>query len=309
MPTPDLLAPASPAGAAARRPSLDAAAKDLARTARACWDGDADVVSEHVAGLAQMGLAASARRVKDHTIAQLLRPLRDEAPEVAGQLAAAIGTDTTLLHVAAARAHWEAVEALLPPQGAGRRPASAGSARGGSTDRCVDTLNDQRCTALLAAVLGGSQAPPEALLRVVGLLLAAGADANAPGVRTARQPAANAPPDAASQCCWVVVLLLQKRGVRPLHAAATNGLAEVCRALLAAGAAADAPFEGGGTALLLAAQWGHEGVARVLIEAGCDVMSSDGDGLTPLMAAAIGGHEQLAMLIMREAVAGRADQQ
>ena len=188
MPTPDLLAPASPAGAAARRPSLDAAAKDLARTARACWDGDAAVVSEHVAGLAQMGLAASARRVKDHTIAQLLRPLRDEAPEVAGQLAAAIGTDTTLLHVAAARAHWEAVEALLPPQGAGRRPASAGSARGGSSDRCVDTLNDQRCTALLAAVLGGSQAPPEALLRVVGLLLTAGADANAPGVRHSPLP-------------------------------------------------------------------------------------------------------------------------
>ena len=188
MPTPDLLAPASPAGAAARRPSLDAAAKDLARTARACWDGDAAVVSEHVAGLAQMGLAASARRVKDHTIAQLLRPLRDEAPEVAGQLAAAIGTDTTLLHVAAARAHWAAVEALLPPQGAGRRPASAGSARGGSSDRCVDTLNDQRCTALLAAVLGGSQAPPEALLRVVGLLLTAGADANAPGVRHSPLP-------------------------------------------------------------------------------------------------------------------------
>jgi ankyrin repeat protein len=75
--------------------------------------------------------------------------------------------------------------------------------------------------------------------------------------------------------------------------------------LLGAGAAVNDAWDGGATALLLAAQSGHLEVCVVLILAGADVVRADSDGLTPLLAAAMGGHEAVAVEIMRHAVARR----
>ena len=48
------------------------------------------------------------------------------------------------------------------------------------------------------------------------------------------------------------------------------------------------------TALMCAAQNGHEQVARALLEAGAVVGAQTNDGGTALMCAALNGHEQVA---------------
>ena len=54
----------------------------------------------------------------------------------------------------------------------------------------------------------------------------------------------------------------------------------------------------GWTALMLAAQNGHEQVARVLLEAGAVVGAQNNDGSTALMHAARNGHEQVARVLL-----------
>ena len=61
-----------------------------------------------------------------------------------------------------------------------------------------------------------------------------------------------------------------------------------------------AQYNAGWTALMLAAQNGHEQVARVLLEAGAVVGAQENDdaGLTALMHAAENGHEQIARVLL-----------
>ena len=60
----------------------------------------------------------------------------------------------------------------------------------------------------------------------------------------------------------------------------------------------DAQNKDGWTALMLAAQKGHEQVVRDLLEAGAVVGAQDNDGVTALMFAAQNGHEQVALVLL-----------
>ena len=65
--------------------------------------------------------------------------------------------------------------------------------------------------------------------------------------------------------------------------ASTDGLAEIVRLLLAAGAPVDAPDEDGLTALAWAARtrWGNAEIAAALLAAGADPDRAAKDGQTP----------------------------
>ena len=106
-----------------------------------------------------------------------------------------------------------------------------------------------------------------------------------------------------------------------IHAIASHHLDQVARELLKAGAAVDATEEDGFTALMLAAQDGHEQVsithlpcvykshmhtrihaftshhheqvARELLKAKCNVDAAASNGVTALMLSAQSGHEQV----------------
>lgn len=285
----------SPAGGSptpkSRRPRSAAPGRDrfdreLEVVAAACWAGDELAGREYTRGLSALGMARVVRRVKDETVAGLLSDGKDsqqneeEQPGVhqehqasppeehrRADLKAAIGTRTTLLHIAAAKGHASVVAALLGPPDRDGRPSPDGLAH-------VNAENGQRCTALIAAVMASSSVSANQLHEVVSALILAGADVNAVG-----------------SC-----------GVSALQVAAADGHVAVVQSLLAAGAAVNATWDGGATALLLAAQHGHLDVCKALILAGADVMCSDVDGLTPLMAAAMSGHEPVAEELLRHAV-------
>ena len=266
-------------------PGRDRFDRELEVVAAACWTGDELAVREYARGLSALGMARVVRRVKDETVVGLLSGSEDlqqneeEQPGVhelqasprdqqrRADLKAAIGTRTTLLHIAAAMGHARVVVALLGPPDKDGRPGPDGLAH-------VNAENGQRCTALIAAVMASSSVSAEQLHEVVSALISAGADVNAVG-----------------SC-----------GVSALQVAAADGHVAVVQSLLAAGAAVNATWDGGATALLLAAQHGHLDVCVELILAGADVMRSDVNGLTPLMAAAMSGHEPVAEELLRHAV-------
>jgi hypothetical protein len=305
QPSPLLGAPAtaggriSPGGAPVRRPASapghDRFDRELDAAAADCWEGDAVAARQYTRRLPAVGMARTVRRLKAQTVTALLNRIdshdqsEDGVEDSSGQeaeqaqaqeqrrhhradLEAAIGTRTTLLHVAAARGHAAVITALLGRPDKAGRPNPNGLA-------IVDAENEQRCTALIAAVMAaaGSSSTEEQVSEVVTALLDGGADVNARG-----------------GC-----------GVSALQIAAADGRVSLVQTLLGAGAAVNDAWDGGATALLLAAQSGHLEVCVVLILAGADVVRADSDGLTPLLAAAMGGHEAVAVEIMRHAVARR----
>ena len=85
----------------------------------------------------------------------------------------------------------------------------------------------------------------------------------------------------------------------PLIWAATRGHAEVCRVLLAAGAAVDAQDRGGWRALDWCAWYGHEDALRVLLDAGAAANYRNvSSGETALHSAAINGSIGCARLLV-----------
>lgn len=245
---------------------------ELDAAASACWAGDERAAREYTQRLQAVGMARTVRRINNHTVADLLKTSALDGQERA-DMEAALGTRTTLLHIAAANGHPNVVAALLGPSGKNGRQPPHGRA-------IINAANDQRCTALIAAVMTCSSVAADRSARVVSTLISAGANVNALG-----------------NC-----------GVSALNVAAAEGHAVVVRSLLSAGGAVDAAWEGGATSLLLAAQQGHLDVCQTLLLAGADAMRSDADGLTPLMAAAMNGHEAVAAEVMRYAANARQGQ-
>jgi len=84
----------------------------------------------------------------------------------------------------------------------------------------------------------------------------------------------------------------------PLHSAACNGHAELCRLLLDCGAALEAREEDGATPLHLAAMNGHAEAVLLLLERGAQKEAREADGCTPLMYAAGNGHLEAARALL-----------
>ena len=76
-------------------------------------------------------------------------------------------------------------------------------------------------------------------------------------------------------------------------------LEQVALDLLKAGAAVDATEEDGWTALMFAAQGGHDSCALELLKAGAAVDATDEDGYTALMFAAQNGHDPCARALLK----------
>jgi ankyrin repeat protein len=83
-------------------------------------------------------------------------------------------------------------------------------------------------------------------------------------------------------------------GVTPLHSAAAGNNNAAARALLAAGADANARQQGAFTALHEAALTGNEELVDILLEAGADPSLAADDGRTAADLARDGGHAALA---------------
>eukprot|EP00435_Cladocopium_sp_Y103_P009775 s4213_g2.t1 len=77
--------------------------------------------------------------------------------------------------------------------------------------------------------------------------------------------------------------------------------------LLDQGADVIAADKDGETALMCAAQTGHEAVAKLLLQHGADVMAADKDGATALVGAALGGHVAMAKLLLQHGAEVRAE--
>lgn len=91
------------------------------------------------------------------------------------------------------------------------------------------------------------------------------------------------------------------QGLRPLHAAARLGQAEVARYLIRQGARVDVRNHLGQTPLWFAASRdaGDVRVAEILIENGAGIDVPDRKGITPLMQAARNGHTELVTFLAR----------
>lgn len=97
-------------------------------------------------------------------------------------------------------------------------------------------------------------------------------------------------------------------GRTQLTGAAKVGRADICRALIAAGADPNERSLWGRPALHIAAQYGHVAVCEVLIAAGANVMVRDGNDLTALHAAAEAGRANVcAVLLQHRARVNAAD--
>ncbi|RDW66551.1 hypothetical protein BP6252_10186 [Coleophoma cylindrospora] len=156
-------------------------------------------------------------------------------------------------------------------------------------------------------------------IELVQLLLAAGADVNAPAAqeegRTALQAAAEGGYFELVQLLLAAVQLLlaagadvnapaaQGEGRTALQAAAKGGHFEVVQILLATSADVNAlppEFRFGKTALQAAAARGHFQMVQLLLEAGADVNIAAGNdcGITALQGAAIGGYVGIALKLL-----------
>lgn len=85
--------------------------------------------------------------------------------------------------------------------------------------------------------------------------------------------------------------------VQALHAAMVAADADIVRALLDAGADADARQQGGITPLMAAAGGGSDELVRLLVEAGADPQLRDDAGRTAADLARARGHAQVAALL------------
>ena len=88
-------------------------------------------------------------------------------------------------------------------------------------------------------------------------------------------------------------------GLTALMFAAQGGHEAVAQLLLQHGADVAAAEDDGTTALMWAALGGHEAVARLLLQHGADVAAAEDDGSTALMFAALGGHAAVAHLLLQ----------
>ena len=91
----------------------------------------------------------------------------------------------------------------------------------------------------------------------------------------------------------------QTDGVTALMLAAQGGHEAVAQLLLQHSADVAAARNDGATALMYAALGGHEAVAQLLLQHGADVAAASNNGFTALMLAAQGGHEAVAQLLLQ----------
>jgi ankyrin repeat protein/TPR repeat protein len=139
--------------------------------------------------------------------------------------------------------------------------------------KLVQARTDDGNTALHLAALEGQAA-------VAQLLLAAGAQVNAPGLREET----------------------------PLHMAMYDGHRELAELLLASNANVNARNTAGETPLHLAARKGHRELAELLLEHQADANAKDRQDATPLhTAAAAGNKEMVALLLSQNANPGARD--
>ncbi|KAG2435915.1 hypothetical protein HXX76_007110 [Chlamydomonas incerta] len=146
--------------------------------------------------------------------------------------------------------------------------------------------------------------------KVPGMLLAAGANVNAVvegnGKTALIQSAASG---RAKNVQWLLEAGattegMGKDGMNALHAAANYGSEEAVKALLAAGAKADAELgpgltpHGGRTCLHLGSTCNSPGIVKALIEAGVSATAADAAGSTPLHSAAYCGNEEVMQLLL-----------
>jgi ankyrin repeat protein len=92
--------------------------------------------------------------------------------------------------------------------------------------------------------------------------------------------------------------MAQFDGWTALMFAAQNGHEQVALVLLEAKADPNKAESDGVTALMLAAQNGHKQLALVLLEAKADPNMAKSNGMTALMFAAQNGHEQVALVLL-----------
>eukprot|EP00752_Nemacystus_decipiens_P008526 g7615.t1 len=213
------------------------------------------------------------------------------------------------LMYASAGGHPEVVKYLLEGTGPAKADPNLKHVQGG--------------TALMEAATSGSQ-------EVVDLLLAAGAD---PMVRDKDgvSPLMSAAAQGRTEACKVLIAkgnevnAMANSGGTSLMFAAGAGHTEAAEVLIAAGAdvniklqakpefleqlaqtIADGGEEPTGddahrddvTALMVAAQGGHEAVVRLLVEKGADVRAKDEEGFTPLLNAVKGNFEEVASFLV-----------
>eukprot|EP00435_Cladocopium_sp_Y103_P063102 s173_g24.t1 len=74
--------------------------------------------------------------------------------------------------------------------------------------------------------------------------------------------------------------------------------ASMAKLLLEQGADPEAADNDGVTALMYAAEYGHEAVAQLLLQHRADVTAAQNDGFTPLMEAVLADHEAMAQLLL-----------
>ncbi len=98
---------------------------------------------------------------------------------------------------------------------------------------------------------------------------------------------------------FLFIPLLAKAGDinRDLLRAAMTGDTDAERALLKAGADANAKDKKGFTPLMMAASDGHTDAVRALLEAGADARATSNFGRTALMSAQTGGHTAVVQLL------------
>ncbi|MCX5661056.1 MAG: ankyrin repeat domain-containing protein [Planctomycetota bacterium] len=99
-----------------------------------------------------------------------------------------------------------------------------------------------------------------------------------------------------------------ERGQTPLHLAAGGGHAAIVQALLAKGADANARSKSDGSPLLAAASRGSRAIVESLIEKGASIDAQDDAGLTPLLVAVWNNRLEAADLLLAKGakVAGKA---
>ena len=163
--------------------------------------------------------------------------------------------------------NWRAMEPL--------RPTGTGLQTSGDLDPAiVDRMYE--------AVLRGDAST---VARCLGVAAEGEAGAGAEEAEGAENSSsANAPAGAKPDGPWRVT---DAYGLEPLSHAAASGHAEVVRALLSAGADADATGPGALTALHRAARAGHTSVVDALVAHGVFIDAEETDGVTALQSAAL----------------------